>query len=154
MDQSRFAQTIREARKEKGMTQKELASRLHVTDKAVSKWERALSFPDVELIGPLAEALELPLADLLGVEDTVSEAENPGTLEIPKQISISYNVLQRHWYDKEDPSIAYIQFFYMEAENTLYESEEVYEKNNQEPTKDADLLLKKIYIETGEQKYE
>lgn len=47
MDQLKFARTIREARKEKEMTQKELAFRLHVTDKAVSKWERALSLPDV-----------------------------------------------------------------------------------------------------------
>lgn len=40
---------IAELRKNKDMTQKELAEKLHVTDKAVSKWERGVNFPDLEL---------------------------------------------------------------------------------------------------------
>ena len=47
---------IRRLRKERGMTQKDLAARLNVTDKAVSKWERDLSLPDVALLLPLAAA--------------------------------------------------------------------------------------------------
>lgn len=45
---------IRRARLEKGMTQRQLAERLHVTDKSVSKWERDVCRPDVALLEPLA----------------------------------------------------------------------------------------------------
>lgn len=43
MDNMKTGQLIRDLRKEKGMTQKELADKLHITDRAVSKWERGLS---------------------------------------------------------------------------------------------------------------
>ncbi len=52
-------------RKEQGLTQKELAQRLYLSDKAVSKWERGLSLPDVEVLIPLAEALDVTVAELL-----------------------------------------------------------------------------------------
>ena len=57
-----FADVIVELRKEKGMTQQELADKLHITDKAVSKWERNLSYPDITSISKLA--------DVLGVESS------------------------------------------------------------------------------------
>ena len=57
-----FADVIVELRKEKGMTQQELAEKLHITDKAVSKWERNLSYPDITSISKLA--------DVLGVESS------------------------------------------------------------------------------------
>ena len=47
------------------MTQRELAEKVHVTDKAVSKWERGLSYPDVTLLEPLASALELRVEELM-----------------------------------------------------------------------------------------
>ena len=48
---------IASVRKEKGLTQKELAVTLHVSDTTVSKWERGIGFPDVSLVEPLAERL-------------------------------------------------------------------------------------------------
>ena len=54
-----FGQFIAENRRTRGLTQRELAESLHVTDKAVSKWERGLSYPDVTLLEPLAAKLEL-----------------------------------------------------------------------------------------------
>ena len=57
MDEQKIASFICSLRKEKGMTQKELAEQLNITDKAVSKWERGLSYPDVTLIMKLAEIL-------------------------------------------------------------------------------------------------
>ena len=45
---------LAQLRREKGMTQKELAATLYVSDKAVSKWERGLSVPDISLLVPLA----------------------------------------------------------------------------------------------------
>ena len=79
MDLVKFALKIKEARKEKGWTQKELAERLKITDKAVSKWERALSMPDIELLGPLSKELDIPLAKLLDVEDVIREGAEDTT---------------------------------------------------------------------------
>ena len=47
MDNIRFGSFVAQLRKERGLTQKELAQRLHVTDKAVSKWETGRGFPDL-----------------------------------------------------------------------------------------------------------
>ena len=55
-------------RKEKGMTQLDLAQQLGVTDKAVSKWERELSCPDVNTIPKLAEILGVSVEELMGAE--------------------------------------------------------------------------------------
>lgn len=49
---------IAQLRKENGLTQKELAARLNVTDKAVSKWERGINFPEVTILEPLATELD------------------------------------------------------------------------------------------------
>lgn len=53
-------------RKEKGMTQADLAARMGVTDKAVSKWERDLSLPDVHSIPKLAQVLGISVEELMG----------------------------------------------------------------------------------------
>lgn len=65
IDKDAFGAFILELRKEKGFTQKELAERLMVSDKAVSKWERALSLPDVTLLIPLSETLGVTVTELL-----------------------------------------------------------------------------------------
>ena len=57
MDREKTGGLIASARKERGLTQKELAAQLHVSDRAVSKWERGAGFPDVSLLEPLADAL-------------------------------------------------------------------------------------------------
>ena len=56
---------INELRKENKMTQMELAGKIHVTDKAVSRWERGIGFPDVQLLSSLAEALYISVAELI-----------------------------------------------------------------------------------------
>lgn len=60
-------------RKEKGMTQLELAEKMRVTDKAVSKWERDLSFPDINSIPKLAEIFEVSVDDLMQVKTNTKE---------------------------------------------------------------------------------
>jgi len=52
-------------RREKGMTQKDLADMLNITDKAVSKWERNLAYPDMQTIPRLAEILDLSVEELI-----------------------------------------------------------------------------------------
>lgn len=58
LDKAAFGRFLAQLRREKGMTQKELAATLYVSDKAVSKWERGLSVPDISLLVPLAELLQ------------------------------------------------------------------------------------------------
>lgn len=65
MDAKEFGKFITALRKENNITQMELAKRLHVTDKAVSRWERGLGFPDVNTLEPLADALGISLVELM-----------------------------------------------------------------------------------------
>lgn len=65
MNAEKFAAFLAQLRREKGLTQKELADLLHVTDKAVSKWETGRGFPDIKLLEPLARALGVSLVELL-----------------------------------------------------------------------------------------
>lgn len=68
MDNTKTGALIAARRRELGLTQDELAEQLHVTGKAVSKWERGLSFPGVDLLIPLADSLGITVMDLLAGE--------------------------------------------------------------------------------------
>ena len=65
IDRVKFGEFIAELRKEKGIKQKELAEKLYISDKAVSKWETGHSIPDVSLLVPLAEILGVTVTELL-----------------------------------------------------------------------------------------
>ena len=65
MNYEKTGKLIQELRKEKGLTQMSLADKLGVTDRAVSKWERGKSFPDVSMLRPLAGALGISVSELL-----------------------------------------------------------------------------------------
>lgn len=65
IDNQKFGAFVAMLRKEKEYTQKELAERLFLSDKAVSKWERGLSLPDIALLEPLAQILDVTVAELL-----------------------------------------------------------------------------------------
>lgn len=73
MDNQKFGKFIASMRKEKGWTQLELAQKLNVTDKAVSKWERGMGFPDIKTIEPLAEVLEVSIVELVRSEKLEEE---------------------------------------------------------------------------------
>ena len=68
MDPGKFGAFVALCRKEKNMTQLELAQELKVTDKAVSRWERGKGFPDISLLVPLAEALDITVLELMNSE--------------------------------------------------------------------------------------
>lgn len=68
MDNAKTGALIRELRREKGITQKQLADALHVTDKAVSKWERGICAPDLALLEPLADELGCTILELISGE--------------------------------------------------------------------------------------
>ena len=65
MERKTLGSMIAALRKEKGMTQAELAAVMGVTDKAVSKWERDLGWPDAASLGRLADALGVSVDELL-----------------------------------------------------------------------------------------
>lgn len=65
MDAKKTGDFIYVNRKKQGLSQKELADQLHISDKAISKWERGLSFPDISMLIPLSELLNISLYDLL-----------------------------------------------------------------------------------------
>ena len=65
IDKVKFGEFVSGLRKEKGITQKELAGKLYISDKAVSKWETGHSVPDITLLVPLAEVLEVSVTELL-----------------------------------------------------------------------------------------
>lgn len=73
MDNHKFGRFIAQCRKENGWTQAELAERILVTNKAVSKWERGAGFPDIESLEPLAEALNISLVELMHAEKMESD---------------------------------------------------------------------------------
>ncbi len=69
MDKYVTGAVIRELREKKKLTQEELAEKIYVSGKAVSKWETGQGFPDISLLEPLAEALGISVIELLSGED-------------------------------------------------------------------------------------
>jgi transcriptional regulator with XRE-family HTH domain len=65
MDQIKIGKFIAQRRKDKGYTQRQLADMLSISDKTVSKWERGNGFPEVSLLLPLCEKLEISVNELL-----------------------------------------------------------------------------------------
>ena len=69
MDKYVTGAVIRRLRENKKMTQEELAEKIFVSGKAVSKWETGQGFPDISLMEPLAKALDISVIELLSGED-------------------------------------------------------------------------------------
>ena len=93
---------IAELRKEKCMTQKELAEKLNITDRAVSKWERGICCPDISLLEDLSKILDIPIHNLISgkrnkekiTEDTITNTIKYANDSIRKKIfRISNNIL-------------------------------------------------------------
>lgn len=76
MEAKKFGQFIAGIRKEKKMTQAELAWKIHVTDKAISRWERGLGFPDIQTLEPLAQALGISVLELMRSERQETEKQD------------------------------------------------------------------------------
>lgn len=71
---------IRRLREGKNMTQEELAQKLYVSSKAVSKWETGRGFPDISLIEPLAGALDISVIELLSGENIINKNRHSNML--------------------------------------------------------------------------
>lgn len=80
MDCEKTGKLIRRLRQEKGYTQAGLADRLHVSDKAVSKWERGLGCPDISLLPQLSALLGAELESLI-IGDMAPKDANGGNMK-------------------------------------------------------------------------
>lgn len=74
IDKQKFGTFVAALRKEKGYTQKELADMLFISNKAISKWETGVSIPDITLLIPLSEALDVSVTELLKFQRLPSDA--------------------------------------------------------------------------------
>lgn len=96
MDAALTGQLIAARRKEKGLSQTELAERLHVTDKAVSRWETGRGMPGIDSLEPLAEALDLTVSELLaGRRLTAEELPKAAGGQIVEQMRAGARGLRR-----------------------------------------------------------
>ena len=84
-----IGETIASLRKQKGMTQNELAEKMNVTDKAVSKWERDLSCPDINTISKLADILDVSVEELLKAK----KKENSNTTQMKDLINLIFKAV-------------------------------------------------------------
>lgn len=73
MDQIKIGKFIADERKRKGYTQKQLSEKLEISDKTISKWERGNGFPEVSLLLPLCDELEITVNELLSGERVSEE---------------------------------------------------------------------------------
>ena len=106
-----LAENLKALRKAKGLSQEELAARLHVVRQTVSKWEKGRSVPDADLLVRLAEELDTTPAALLGPE-VPPEAEGGGTAEqlgrIAEQLAVKNRRARRIWKIAAGVLIAFV----------------------------------------------
>ena len=89
-----FQENLKALRRKKGMSQEELAARLHVVRQTISKWEKGLSVPDSDLLIKLAEVFEVSVSELLG--ERIEAEEQPNALA--EQLSrINEQLAIRNW---------------------------------------------------------
>ena len=96
-----LAENIKAIRKQRGMTQEELATRLNVVRQTVSKWEKGLSVPDADLLKRIAEILEIDVSTLLGAP--ISTETNTNEIaeqlsRINEQLATKARMVKRIWF--------------------------------------------------------
>ena len=95
MDNIKTGNLIRELRREKGITQKDLADQLHITDRAVSKWERGLCSPDIALLEPLSEILGVKITDIISGTKTADSMDAETERKVNELLSYSEDELNK-----------------------------------------------------------
>ena len=95
-----FGSFVSALRKEKGLTQKELAEQLYISNKAVSKWETGTTLPDTALLMPLAEALGVTVTELLKCQRLTQEESRQSEELVKTVIQLSEGGLQKYRSDR------------------------------------------------------
>lgn len=129
-----LGETIVTLRKKQGLSQQELADRLHVVRQTISKWEKNLSVPDADALVRLADALDVNVPQLLG--ETVTEDAKPSDVaaalsRINEQLAVQNRRRSRIWKTVawvlgillliNVLSIASASFFYSVQQDTFVE---------------------------------
>ena len=99
MDQIKIGKFIFKLRKEKNLTQKQLADKLEITDRAISKWENGKSMPDLSLLKPICDILDVSINELLSGE------------RINDSKQFEDNIVNAINYDKKKKNLYEIGFF-------------------------------------------
>ena len=98
MNQEKIGKFISKVRKEKKITQKQLAEKLEITDRAISKWENGKSMPDLALLKPLCNILDITINELLSGE-YISKEKKEETLEDNIVNAINYSKKKENIYE-------------------------------------------------------
>lgn len=85
-----FGGYIKEKRQAKGLSQRELAQKLYVTESAVSKWERGVSYPDITQITPLCEALDVSEHELITASDDERQRRMEREVETHRKVRLAW----------------------------------------------------------------
>ena len=88
MDQEKIGKFISQCRKEKKLTQAQLAEKLNVSDKSISRWENGKTMPDISLFEPLCEILDISIIELLKATRLNNKKE---TNKISAEVLIDYS---------------------------------------------------------------
>ena len=91
MNINKISNFIKTKRKELGLTQEELAQKLFVTEKAVSRWETGRGTPDISLLIPLAKILNVDVSELLNGENNIEEVIKYNELNKKSKFNLQYN---------------------------------------------------------------
>lgn len=105
MDNKKIGTFIKQLRKEKQLTQKELADKLNITDRAISKWERGLGCPDISLLEQLSKELDITVLELLKGERLDNQSLND------KDLLESMTLSKENTLKKMKTITNYITFF-------------------------------------------
>ncbi len=110
MDREQFGKFVLELRKEKGLTQKELADKLYVSDKTVSKWECGKGMPDISMLVPLGEILGVSVTELLECKrhepDVLLSVEQVETV-VHKALQVSEQEVKMRYLRKKNRIVLY-----------------------------------------------
>ena len=145
MKQSTLGSYIRSLRTQNHMTQGQLAEKLNVTDKAVSKWERDLSYPDIALFPKLADILGVDVNDLLN--ECVDEGHPSRLVQIfemsqdirtPLHIILGCADMAANHYDDRDLVLRYLQSIRISGEYLLNSIDSISKVMNRLPDGDGD----------------
>ncbi len=92
MDAKKIGEFISKMRKTKNLTQTELAEKLKVSNKAVSKWETGKGMPDISMLKPLSQILDVSINELLNGEEG---SKNPNTVQSDTNIRALVEIIEK-----------------------------------------------------------
>ena len=134
---TKLGNLIKTLRTENGMTQAALADNLHVTDKAVSKWERGLSIPDIGIIPRLAEIFDISVSDII---NAIDNKEDPALItevyrlshdiRTPLHIIIGCADLADKYADDPDNRRRYIEVIKLSGQYLLEKFEQMHQSTD------------------------